>query len=251
MLIDIHCHCNLYLNIDEIIKEAEIQGVKKIICVGMSAFGLERVLEISKQYNQIYPALGIHPEEVRLNKNIENQLESIIEFIRNKREIICAIGEIGIDHYFIKEKELYPLQKIIFDKMLALAQELEFPVNLHTKGAEKLIFDSLPSYKIPNINIHWYSGPENYLKEGIDRGYYFSITPAIKYSPVVKKVVMNVDKEHLLLESDGPVEYSGKIGTPAMTREVLNLISKFKEIPSDELEIQIEKNTQKIFPKIF
>jgi len=251
MLIDIHCHCNLYLNIDEIIKEAEIQGVKKIICVGMSAFGLERVLEISKQYNQIYPALGIHPEEVRLNKNIENQLESIIEFIRNNREIICAIGEIGIDHYFIKEKELYPLQKIIFDKMLALAQELEFPVNLHTKGAEKLIFDSLPSYKIPNINIHWYSGPENYLKEGIDRGYYFSITPAIKYSPVVKKVVMNVDKEHLLLESDGPVEYSGKIGTPAMTREVLNLISKFKEIPSDELEIQIEKNTQKIFPKIF
>ena len=73
MLIDIHCHCNLYLAIDEIIKEAEIQGVKKIISVGMSAFGLKRVLEIAKQYDQIYPALGIHPEEVRLNKNIENQ----------------------------------------------------------------------------------------------------------------------------------------------------------------------------------
>jgi len=251
MLIDIHCHCNLYLAIDEIIKEAEIQGVKKIISVGMSAFGLERVLEIAKQYDQIYPALGIHPEEVRLNKNIENQLESIIESIRNFKESICAIGEIGIDHHFIKEKELYPTQKVIFDKMLALAQELELPVNLHTKGAEKIIFDSLPSYKLPNINIHWYSGPETYLKKGIDRGYYFSITPAIKHSPAVKNVVLNVDKEHLLLESDGPVEYSGKIGTPAMTREVLNLISKFKEIPADELERQIEKNTQSIFPKIF
>lgn len=251
MLIDIHCHCNLYLAIYEIIKEAEIQGVKKIISVGMSAFGLERVLEIAKQYDQIYPALGIHPEEVRLNKNIENQLGSIIEFIKNNKESICAIGEVGIDHHFIKEKELYPIQKTIFDKMLALAQELELPVNLHTKGAEKLIFDSLPSYKLPNINIHWYSGPETYLKEGIDRGYYFSITPAIKYSPAVKQVVLNVDKEHLLLESDGPVEYSGKIGTPAMTREVLNLISKFKEIPADELESQIEKNTQSIFPKIF
>ena len=251
MLIDIHCHCNLYLAIDEIIKEAEIQGVKKIISVGMSAFGLERVLEIAKQYDQIYPALGIHPEEVRLNKNIENQLESIIESIRNSKESICAIGEIGLDYHFIKEKELYPTQKTIFDKMLALAQELELPVNLHTKGAEKIIFDSLTSYKLPNINIHWYSGPETYLKKGIDRGYYFSITPAIKYSPAVKKVVLNVDKEHLLLESDGPVEYSGKIGTPAMTREVLNLISKFKEIPADELERQIEKNTQSIFPKIF
>lgn len=251
MLIDTHCHCNLYLAIDEIIKEAEIQGVKKIISVGMSAFGLERVLEIAKQYDQIYPALGIHPEEVRLNKSIENQLDSITDFIRTNQKLLCAIGEIGIDHHFIKEKELYPTQKVIFDKMLALAQELELPVNLHTKGAEKIIFDSLPSYKLPNINIHWYSGPETYLKKGIDRGYYFSITPAIKYSPAVKKVVLNVDKEHLLLESDGPVEYSGKIGTPAMTREVLNLISKFKEIPADELERQIEKNTQSIFPKIF
>ena len=47
------------------------------------------------------------------------------------------------------------------------------------------------------------------------------------------------------------MEYSGKIGTPAMTREVLSLLSKFKEIPADELESQIEKNTRNIFPKIF
>jgi TatD DNase family protein len=135
--------------------------------------------------------------------------------------------------------------------MLLLAQDLELPVNLHTKGAEKIVFDTLPSYKIPNVNIHWYSGPENFLKLGMDRGYYFSITPAISYSPVVKKVVLNVDKEHLLLESDGPVKYSGKIGVPAMVKNVLNSISKLKEINSDELEKQIEENTRKIFPKIF
>lgn len=251
MLIDVHCHCNLYLAIDQIIKDAESQGVKKIICVGMSAYGLERVLEISNRFDPIYPALGIHPEEVRLNKEIETQLNSIVEFIKSNKDNICAIGEIGLDHYFIKEMELYPIQQVIFERMLSLAQELELPVNLHTKGAEKEIFDLLPSYKLSNINIHWYSGPEKYLKEGINRGYYFSITPAIKYSPPVKKVVVNVDKEHLLLESDGPVEYSGKIGTPAMTREVLNLISKIKEIPTEDLEYQIEKNTLQIFPKIF
>ena len=251
MLIDVHCHCNLYLAIDEIIKDAELQGVKKIISVGMSASGLERVLDISNRYDQLYPALGIHPEEVHLNKNIENQLDSIIELIRKNRDYICAIGEIGLDHYFIKEKGLYPLQTLIFNKMLALAQELELPVNLHTKGAEKLVFDTLPSYRIPNINIHWYSGPEIFLKQGIDRGYYFSITPAIKSSPPVKNVVSIIDYEHLLLESDGPVEYSGKIGTPAMIREVLNLISKIKGISEERLESQILENTKKIFPNIF
>ncbi len=252
MLIDIHCHINLYIAIDEIIKEAENAGVVKIIGVGMSAIGLKRIVEISNQYDSIYAALGIHPEEVRMNKNIESQLDSVLDTIRNNKDKICAIGEIGLDHHFVKEKELYPLQKEIFDRMLSLADELKLPVNLHTKGAEKLVFDTLPSYKnIPNVNIHWYSGPEDILKLGIDRGYYFSITPAISYSPAVKKVALTVDKEHLLLESDGPVKYSGKIGTPVMIRDVLNTISKFKNIPSDILENQIFENTKEAFPKIF
>jgi TatD DNase family protein len=252
MLIDIHCHINLYIAIDEIIKEAENAGVVKIIGVGMSAIGLERIVDISNQYDSIYAALGIHPEEVRMNKNIESQLDSVLDTIRNNKDKICAIGEIGLDHHFVKEKELYPLQKEIFDRMLSLADELKLPVNLHTKGAEKLVFDTLPSYKnIPNVNIHWYSGPEDILKLGIDRGYYFSITPAISYSPAVKKVALTVDNEHLLLESDGPVKYSGKIGTPAMIRDVLNIISKIKNIPSNILENQIFENTKEIFPKIF
>lgn len=251
MLIDIHCHANLYLVLEEIIKDAKNVGVQKIISVGMSFISLERILEISKKFDNIYPALGIHPEEVKMNKNIENQIDLVIDLIKENKDYICAIGEIGLDHHFIKEKELYTLQKKIFEDMLSLAQELELPVNLHTKGAEKIVFDMLPSYKIPNINIHWYSGPEDLLNVGIDRGYYFSITPAINYSPAVKKTVLRVDKEFLLLESDGPVKYSGKIGTPAMIREVLNTISNIKKIDSKDLELQIEENTKKIFPKIF
>lgn len=251
MLIDIHCHANLYLNLEKIIKEAKNVGVEKIISVGMSFTSLERILEISDKYDTIYPALGIHPEEVRMNKNIINQLDLVADIIKKNNEKVCAIGEIGLDHHFVKEKELYPLQKNIFKIMLGLAQELNLPVNLHTKGAEKIVFDMLPSYNIPNINIHWYSGPEKFLNLGIDRGYFFSVTPAISYSPAVKNTVLKIDKDFILLESDGPVKYSGKIGTPTMIRDVLNAISKLKKIDSKELEIQIEKNTKMIFPKIF
>ncbi|NVM16466.1 MAG: TatD family hydrolase [Candidatus Lokiarchaeota archaeon] len=251
ILIDVHCHINLYLTIDKVIKNAHDAGVEKIIAVAMSSISQERILEIASQYNEVYASLGIHPEEVKMNEKIEQQLDSIIDLIIKNKQNICAIGEIGLDHYFVKDKELYSLQKTIFERMLLLAQDMELPVNLHTKGAEKIVFDILPSYRIPNINIHWYSGPEKYLKLGMDRGYYFSITPAVSYSPAVKKVVLNVDNEHILLESDGPVKYSGKVGVPAMIKEVLNSISMLKEINSDELEQQIEANTRKIFPKIF
>jgi len=251
MLVDTHCHANLYLALHEIVREANNLGVLKIIAVGMSATSLERVLEISDHFDSIYPALGIHPEEASINNNLESQLGSIEGLIRNNKDKICAIGEIGLDHHFVKNQDCFPLQKEVFETMLTLAQELALPVNLHTKGAEKLAFDTLSSFNIPHVNIHWYSGPENYMKMGIDRGYYFSITPAISYSPAVKNVVKSVDKEHLLLESDGPVEYSGQIGTPAMIRSVLNTVSKLKNINSDELEEQIEENTRIVFPKIF
>ncbi|MFX1376692.1 MAG: TatD family hydrolase [Promethearchaeota archaeon] len=246
-----HCHANLYLALDQVIKEAKNVGVEKIISVGMSAVSIERILEISERHIEIYPALGIHPEEVKMNKDIDNQLDSVINLIRNNREVICAIGEIGLDHYFVKENELYPLQEIIFEKMLSLAQDLKLPVNLHTKGAEKIIFDMLPSFNLPNVNIHWYSGPEEFLNIGIDRGYFFSVTPAISYSPAVKKTVLKVDIEHILLESDGPVRYSGKEGTPAMIKDVLYTISKLKDIHVNDLENQIFENTKSIFPRIF
>ncbi len=251
ILIDVHCHANLFLTLDKVIEDAKKVGVEKVIAVAMSSISQERVLEIARQYNEVFASLGIHPEEVKMNENLEKQLDSIITLIKKNKQDICAIGEIGLDHYFVKNRELYPLQKTIFEKMLLLAQDLKLPVNLHTKGAEKIVFDTLPSYNIPNINIHWYSGPEKFLNLGMDRGYYFSITPAISYSPVVKKVALNIDKEHLLLESDGPVKYSGKIGVPAMVKNVLKSISTLKEINSDELEKQIEENTRKIFPRIF
>ncbi len=251
MLIDIHCHANLYLTLQEIIKDAKNCGVLKIIAVGMSYTSLERIVEISEHHDAIYPALGIHPEEVVMNKQIESQLGSISSLIRKNKDKICAIGEIGLDHHFVKDKSLYPLQMKIFEQMLSLAQELQLPVNIHTKGAEKTAFEILPSYQIPNVNIHWYSGPGDLIKIGIDRGYYFSITPAITYSPAVKKVVLNVDNHHLLLESDGPVKYYGIVGTPAMIKSVLNSVSMIKEIDIRELENQIEENTRTIFPKIF
>ncbi|MHA1150095.1 MAG: TatD family hydrolase [Promethearchaeota archaeon] len=205
MLIDTHCHVDQYSNVEEIIREAEEVGVMKIISVSMGAQSQEINLRLAKNFTIIYAALGIHPQEVENNPNIEIQLEKITEFILDNKDNICAIGEIGLDHYFVKNKKLYPLQTQIFNQMLQIAQKLKLPVNLHTKGAEKEVFETLPSFKIPYINIHWYSGSEIYLKQGIDRGYYFSITPAINYSPLLKRTLtINLDKIALpIVRGDG------------------------------------------------
>ena len=251
MLIDVHCHANLYLAIDHIIDDSRSAGVEKVIAVAMSVISQERIIEICKSHDLFYPALGIHPEEVKLNKEIEVRIDSVIENILKNKDTVCCIGEIGLDHHFIKDQETYPLQLKIFKKMLNIAEKLNLPVNVHSKGAEKEVFETLSSYHIPHINIHWYSGPESFLLEGIKRGYYFSITPAVKYSPPVKITTNLVNLDHLLLESDGPVKYSGQVGTPSMIKEVLNEVAKIKQVPVDDVESQIYRNTKKVFPKIF
>ena len=251
MLIDVHCHANLYLAIDHIIKESLFAGVEKVIAVAMSVISQDRIIEICKSHDLFYPALGIHPEEVNLNKQIEEQIDSINDKIFKNKDTICCIGEIGLDHHFIKDKETYPLQLKIFKNMLSIAEKLNLPVNIHSKGAEEEVFEVLSSYDIPNINIHWYSGPEKYLMEGIKRGYYFSITPAVKYSPPVRRTINLVESDHLLLESDGPVKYSGQIGAPSMINDVLHEVAKIKQVSIDSLETQICENAKNVFPKIF
>jgi len=251
MLIDVHCHANLYLELNHLIKDSHDAGIEKIIAVAMSVISQKRILELCDHHDLFYPSLGIHPEEIQMNKQIIDMIGSVEQLIRENKSKICCIGEIGLDHHFIKDLETYPLQEKIFNLMLSLAQELKLPVNLHTKGAENEVFELLPSYDIPNVNIHWYSGPEQFLKEGIERGYYFSITPAIKYSTMVRKTVCMVEIDHLLLESDGPVKYSGRIGTPMMIKDVLKIIGDIKKVDIIEMENQIERNTRDIFPKLF
>ena len=251
MLIDIHCHLNLYLVPEEVVSDAQQVGVEKIIAVAMSAVSQKRIIQLGERFNSVYPALGVHPQEVAENKNIHKELDEIIDFITINKDKLCAIGEIGMDHHFVRDETLWPLQEKIFKKMLELAQKFNLPVNLHVKGAEKEVFEILPSYKLPDINIHWYSGPQELVKVGLNRGYYFSITPAIDYSPPVRQTVELCEPLNLLLESDGPVRYHNQTGTPSMIPDVLKKLSEIKKISKKNLEAQILENTKKIFQKIF
>ena len=46
------------------------------------------------------------------------------------------IGEVGLDHHFVKDRAAYPAQMRVFEFFLAAAREQEKVVNLHTKCAE-------------------------------------------------------------------------------------------------------------------
>ncbi|MEM3586413.1 MAG: TatD family hydrolase [Candidatus Jordarchaeaceae archaeon] len=246
MFVDVHCHIDLYPDLEDVVMRAKQVSVAAIVAVSMDVKSMEKIIEISKRYSRfVFPSLGLHPETSSENDEIE--LGKAVELIRNNSGNLVAIGEIGLDHYFVKDKGAYPRQEKIFREMLSLAEKLNLPVILHTKGAERLIFETIEEYKLRKVLIHWYTGPKDLIDIGIKRGYYFSITPAIAYSKKVQYIAEKVEIDYLLSESDGPVEYRRVRGEPKDCPIIVQKIANIKRYKENDVEQKLFENAVSFF----
>ncbi len=251
MLIDTHCHLDEYENPRDIIAAAEAVGVGRVIAVGMHVMKFANVLDLASQFQVVRPALGIHPQEVQDHPAIANDFPQFVDFIRKHASKLVAIAEIGLDHHFVKDSTLWQLEEQIFQEILPIAEDNSLPVSLHVKDAEIRVLDILGSYSLPAVVFHWFSGPSDAYKRAIDRGYYFSIPQAIRYSPIVQKTAQETPLEQLLLESDGPTTFRGIVGEPKDCVLVIGDIAKRRQMLRVDLERIIETTTRKVFPRAF
>jgi TatD DNase family protein len=250
MFFDTHCHLSTFKDIPAVMAKARAHAVKYILAVSMYYQDNWTVLDLAKAYPEVIPALGIHPIEAANLSGGETKLEPIKKLIVENN--IRVIGEIGLDHYFIKEKPLWKNQEAIFHYFLELAAQNRLAVNLHGKDAEGKLFSILSEYDLDLVVVHWFAGGPELIKEGIDRGYYFSVTPAVSYSDKMQKVVELVPIEHLLSESDGPVKYKGQvpvIGEPALMEDVIREIARIKQQNSHEIEQVLYETAKRLFLK--
>jgi len=246
LLIDVHCHLDLYGNPGEIVARAKKVGVSKIVSVSMEFNSMTKNLELANSFrNIVKPALGVHPAEVESLPH--NELKKAIEFLRENVGKAVAIGEVGLDHYFSKSKDTWRRQEEVFRVMLEVAIDAKLPVIVHSLRAEKDVFHILREYEELQVIIHWYTGPASLVKEGIRRGYFFSITPAISYSAKVRRVVKQVELDHILSESDGPVKYRGVEGEPANCKLVIEKIAEIKNLSVSTVEDSLFENAKQLF----
>jgi len=248
MYFDTHCHLSIFNDISSTISKAKINSVSYILAVSMYYADNWNVLNLAKQYPEVIPALGIHPIDVPNLSNIEEQLETIDNLILANE--VGTIGEIGLDRYFVKEKVYWEKQETILRHFLDFAVRNNLVVNLHGKYAEKGLFDILARYNLKFVVIHWFAGSPELIKEGISRGYYFSITPEVIYGDRMQRLVNLVPINHLLSESDGPVKYKGDrpfIGEPALMKDVIQEIAHIKQQEIEEVEQILFNTAQNIF----
>ena len=82
---------------DEILQNLKLNNIYGVLNASVDLKSSEFSVELAKKYDNIYSAVGIHPQNINnLDKNYINNLENLI--LNNNK--IIAIGEIGLDYYF-------------------------------------------------------------------------------------------------------------------------------------------------------
>ncbi|MCW3983577.1 MAG: TatD family hydrolase [Candidatus Bathyarchaeota archaeon] len=250
-LIDAHIHLSdtEYIGrIEDLIADAKTSGVAALVTNSMDLKTCQNDVKLAEQYlGLVYPALGIHPWNVNVLKG--NELQDTIEFIRSQKGKVVAIGEIGLDY---KYESIWEQQVEVFNSMLHLAEELNLPVIIHSRGTTDKIVEMLPSYRLSRVLLHWFSHPMTALAKAIDNGYYITEGPPVTYSNGIREVVEKTPLTNLLTETDGPVTYwkqpyNGQLTRPSYIRNVVAAVAEIKKLSADEVALQVAKNFETFF----
>ena len=234
MIIDTHCHIykSEIENAEEIIKECAKNNIYMILN-GIDVESNKEVLELAGKYDNVYAALGYDHSVV--DKITDEDISLLDSQLDNSK--VVAVGEIGIDYYWVKDNK--ERQKELFEKMLHLAEKHKLPVIVHAREAIQDAYDILKKHNVIG-SMHCYQGSSEMAKEFIKLGFYIGIDGPITYknNKKQKEIIKNIDVNRILVETDAPYllpePKRGEKNTP------LNLIYIIEKM-SEELNISLEE----------
>jgi len=247
MIIDTHIHLydsRYQDDLDNIINEAIENDVKKMIIVGYDYNSSLKAIEMAKEYDFMYAAVGLHPSEVKE----ENDIDWVKELVKFPK--VIAIGEIGLDYYW--DKTYQEQQKNVFIKQISIANEFNLPVIVHSRSASSDTYEILEKYRTRGV-LHCYSSSLEMAREFVKIGYYLGIGGVLtfKNSKEIKDVVKEIDLKYILSETDGPYlapsPFRGKLNKPSYLIYIIDEISKIKNIDVSLVKTILEQNTKDLF----
>ena len=137
-MIDTHCHID-FKDFDSDREDVINRAKDKLDLVIASGFDIksnQNVLELSKTYEGfIYPTFGFHP--VSSQNSTDEELKEAQNHLIENLDNIVAVGEVGMDYFYVTDKALRERQQEIFTSFLELANEYKVPIVMHVRDCEK------------------------------------------------------------------------------------------------------------------
>lgn len=232
---------------DEVIRSAYQSGVSLIVDPGDTLERSRNTVALANQYDFIYAAVGVHPEEYETWT--DDTVAHLRELARNSK--VVAIGEIGLDYYWDKEHK--ELQKQMFRAQIELALELDLPIIVHDREAHGDCFSIVCDYPQLRGVFHCYSGSADMAKELIKRGWYLGFDGPITYKNNQKAMVVLAvtPLDRIVLETDSPylspVPNRGKRNDSRNLPYIAAVVAREKGISVEEVAAITFENGKKLY----
>ena len=239
-MVDAHTHLDKY---GEKLPEALAQIRESSIltlAVSMDVSSYRETERIASHEPLILPSFGIHPW---MAPRFAGKLEVLDSFL----ETASLYGEVGLDHFFMKDEAEYPLQREVFAYFVSAAEQRGRIMNVHLKGAEAAVLEHLQGRTLPGVIIHWYSGPLDLVSRFLDLGAYFTVGVEVLRSDHIRALARAIPDDRLLSETDNPGGWEWMMwepGFPHLLARVEEVLSEIRGVSREVLSAQIAENTR-------
>ena len=190
--------------------------------------------------------VGVHPTDISTyNDEIEKKIEEL-----SKHEKAVAIGEIGLDYYWMEDEK--EVQKEGFRRQMKLAEKVGLPVVIHSRDAMEDTINILNEFPDVKGVFHCYPGSfESAML--VPDGYVFGIGGVLTFKNARKTVefIEKIDLSRIVIETDSPYltpsPFRGKRNEPVYVKYVAEKIAEIKNISVEEVIRITTENAKKIY----
>ena len=256
-LIDTHAHLDfpeLYNRLDEVLKNALENGVKRIVTISTNLNKIDKIIEISENYEEVYHTVGVHPNEVLKDKNNSNY-EMILNLSKNKKCV--GIGECGLDYHYGNDSKAE--QKASFITQINVSRATNLPLIIHARDADKDMINILENeYKNGPFKaiLHCFSSGKDLALCGINLGFYISFSGIVtfKSAKLIQEIATLIPDDKILVETDAPylspTPLRGSVNEPKNCSITAKYLADIRKCEFSTFIDQLYMNSFKIFDKI-
>ena len=253
MFIDTHCHLEdekFSEDRADVLSRARAAEVETIINFGSTLASSIAVVDLAKNFSELYAGVGIHPEEI--DEFDDNTCARLAELAANKK--VIAVGEIGLDYHWEKDSERRLIQQKIFIEQLDLARQLKLPVCVHDRDAhgDTLKILQTEARDLRGV-LHCYSGSLETAREVWKLGWFIGVDGPLtfKNSAKLPEIVKAAPRDMILIETDAPylapTPYRGKRNEPAYVVEVAKKLAELRGETLEEVVTYTTANAKTLY----
>ncbi|MGC4174507.1 TatD family hydrolase [Demequina sp.] len=243
----------------QLLREAADAGVTKVVQIGCDVGAARWTVAAIDEHPAMVGGVALHPNDAARHAlgthasglTYEDAFAQIAELARHPR--IRVIGETGLDR-FRTGSEGIEAQERAFRDHLALARELDLPVQIHDRDAHADVLRVVDADTAPRaVIMHCFSGDAGFARECLDRGWYLSFagTVTFKNAPGLREAAALTPRDRLLVETDAPFltphPHRGAVNAPAQVATTVRTLAQARGDDLDALCVDIAANSESLY----